>query len=33
MSVKKRTLVDELHAPARKNFFRRRVVVRGYDDL
>src|SRR5436190_7643162 len=33
MSAKKRTLVDELHAPARKNFSRRRVVVRGYDDL
>lgn len=26
-------LVEELHAPARKNFLRRRVIVRGYDDL
>jgi len=25
--------VKELHAPARKNFPRRPVVVRGYDDL
>ncbi|XP_024890077.1 uncharacterized protein LOC112466283 [Temnothorax curvispinosus] len=33
MSVEKRRLVEELHAPARKNFPRRRVVVRGYDDL
>ena len=29
----KRRLVEELHAPARKNFPRRRVVVRGYDNL
>ena len=29
----KRQLVEELHAPARKNFLRRRVIVRGYDDL
>ena len=29
----KRQLVEELHAPARKNFPRRRVIVRGYDDL
>ena len=29
----KQRLVEELHAPARKNFPRRRVVVRGYDDL
>jgi len=33
MSIEKRKLVDELHAPARKNFPRRRVIVRGYDDL
>ena len=29
----KHQLVEELHAPARKNFPRRRVIVRGYDDL
>lgn len=29
----KRQLVKELHAPARRNFPRRRVIVRGYDDL
>ncbi|KAL6417674.1 hypothetical protein ACFW04_014400 [Cataglyphis niger] len=33
MSVEKRRLVEELHAPARTNFPRRRVAVRGYDDL
>ncbi|XP_070154028.1 uncharacterized protein [Polyergus mexicanus] len=33
MSAKKRKLVEELHASARRNFPRRRVVVRGYDDL
>jgi len=33
MSIEKRRLVEELHAPARRNFPRRRVVVRGYDDL
>jgi len=33
MSVEKRILVDELHAPARKNFPHRHVVVRRYDDL
>lgn len=33
MSAEKKRLVDELHAPARRNFPRRRVVVRGYDDL
>ncbi|XP_025265428.1 uncharacterized protein LOC112638266 [Camponotus floridanus] len=32
MSAAKRRLV-KLHAPARKNFPRRRVAVRGYDDL
>ncbi|XP_029673764.1 uncharacterized protein LOC115241932 [Formica exsecta] len=30
---KKQLLVEELHAPARKNFPRRRLIVRGYDDL
>lgn len=29
----KQQLVEELHAPARKNFPRRRVIVHGYDDL
>lgn len=33
MAAEKRRLVKELHAPARRNFPRRRVVVRGYDDL
>jgi len=32
-SAEKRRLVEELHAPARKNFPRRHVIVRGYDDL
>ena len=32
MSAEKRTLVEELHAPAHRNFSRRRVV-RGFDDL
>jgi hypothetical protein len=32
-SSEKRQLVDELHAPARRNFPRRRVIVCGYDDL
>ncbi|XP_077255649.1 uncharacterized protein LOC143893809 [Temnothorax americanus] len=32
-SAEKRRLVEELHAPARRNFSRRRVIVRGYDDL
>jgi len=31
--AEKRRLVEELHAPARKNFPRRHVIVRGYDDL
>lgn len=26
-------LVKELHTPARKNFVRRRVIIKGYDDL
>jgi len=33
ISSEKRRLVEELHAPARRNFPRRRVIVRGYDDL
>lgn len=33
MSVEKQRLAEELHAPARRNFPRRRVIVRGYDDL
>ena len=33
MSIERRRVVAELHAPARKNFLRRRVIVRGYDDL
>ena len=32
-SLERRQLVNELHAPARKNFSRRHVIVRGYDDL
>lgn len=32
-SLEKLRLVEELHAPARRNFPRRRVIVRGYDDL
>jgi len=33
VSTEKRRLIEELHDPARKNFLRRRVTVRGYDDL
>ncbi|XP_067211681.1 uncharacterized protein [Linepithema humile] len=33
VSLERRSLVDELHAPARRNFTRRPVVVKGYDDL
>jgi len=33
VSVEKRRLVEKLHAPARKNFPRRHVIIRGYDDL
>ncbi|KYN17533.1 hypothetical protein ALC57_10182 [Trachymyrmex cornetzi] len=33
LSFEGRRLVEELHAPARRNFPRRRVIVRGYDDL
>jgi len=32
VSAEKRRLVKELHAPARKNFPRKRVIVRRYDD-
>ncbi|XP_067209967.1 uncharacterized protein [Linepithema humile] len=33
ISLEKRLLVNELHAPARRNFKRRFVVVKEYDDL
>jgi len=33
VSAEKRQLVEKLHAPARKNFPRRHVIIRGYDDL
>jgi len=33
VSSERRRLVEELHAPARKNFPRRHVIIRGYDDL
>ena len=33
ISSEKRRLVEKLHAPARRNFPRRRVIIRGYDDL
>jgi len=32
-SFEKHQLVNELHAPARRNFPRRRIIVWGYDDL
>jgi len=32
-STKKRQLLEKLHAPARKNFPRRCIIVRGYDNL
>ncbi|XP_024880929.1 uncharacterized protein LOC112460478 [Temnothorax curvispinosus] len=32
-NIEKRRLVDELRAPTRRNFPRRHVIVRGYDDL
>ncbi|XP_024894190.1 uncharacterized protein LOC112468984 [Temnothorax curvispinosus] len=32
-NIEKQRLVEELHAPARRNFPRRHVIVRGYDDL
>jgi len=33
VSAEKQPLVEELHTPARKNFSRRCVIVREYDDL
>nr|XP_012217211.1 PREDICTED: uncharacterized protein LOC105669048 [Linepithema humile] len=33
ISLEKRMFVNELHAPTRRNFKRRSVVVKGYDDL
>jgi hypothetical protein len=33
ISSERRQLVEELHAPARKNFPRRRVIIKGFDDL
>lgn len=33
MSKQKLQLVKELHAPARRNYPRRKVITRGYDDL
>lgn len=33
MSKVKRTVVNELHTPARVNFKRRRVIIKGLDDL
>ncbi|XP_018046647.1 PREDICTED: uncharacterized protein LOC108686078 [Atta colombica] len=33
ISSERRRLVEELHAPARRYFPRRRVIVRGYDDV
>lgn len=32
-TIEKRKLVNELHKPARKNFKRRRVIMKGIDDL
>ncbi|XP_070151047.1 uncharacterized protein [Polyergus mexicanus] len=32
-NIEKLRLVEELHASAKRNFSRRRVIVRGYDDL
>jgi len=31
--MSKREVVEELHKPARRNFIRRRVIIKGYDDL
>lgn len=31
--MSKRQLVEELHKPARRNFKRRRVIIKGIDDL
>ncbi|XP_044737078.1 uncharacterized protein LOC123299015 [Chrysoperla carnea] len=33
MISKKQQVVNELHKPARKNFKRRRVIIKGLDDL
>jgi len=33
VSSERRQLIEELHASVRKNFPRRHVIVRGYDDL
>jgi len=33
ISSERRRLVEELHVSVRKNFLRRHVIVRGYDDL
>ena len=33
ISSERRRLVEELHASARRNFLRRCIIVRGYDDL
>lgn len=33
MSEVKRQIVDELHRPARKNFKRRKVIIKGIGDL
>ena len=33
VSVERCRLVEELHTSARRNFPRRRVIVRGYDDV
>ncbi|KAL6417035.1 hypothetical protein ACFW04_014743 [Cataglyphis niger] len=32
-NIEKLRLVEELHAPTRRNFPRRRILVRGYDNL
>jgi len=33
VSAEKRRVIEELHAPTRKNVLLRRIIVRGYDDL
>ncbi|XP_066600013.1 uncharacterized protein [Prorops nasuta] len=33
VGAEKKQLVEELHVPARRNFLRRRVIIRGFDDL
>ena len=32
-NMSKRQVVDELHKPARRNFKRRHVIIKGLDDL